>query len=288
MALGLLVPIALVALAANSVLIRLAVVDHGADPALFAIVRVAAGAAVLMALAGATGRARPRVFTRAHWAGAGMLAGYMAGFSIAYRSLDAGFGALLLFGWVQITIFAIVVAQGARPALRRWLGAGVAMVGLVWLLWPEGRGFAGAPVDMALMSGAGICWGIYTLLGRGQGDPVAVNAANFALCLPLVLPLLVLAQGGLGPIALMLALVSGGVTSGLGYAIWYQVVARIDATTAGIGQLSVPVIATLGGLVLIGESPTLRMVLGGALVLGGIGLSLVPPRDRPRAPSIRP
>lgn len=284
MPLILLVLLALIALAANSVLIRLAVVAHGADPAVFAVVRVAAGAAVLAALALARGGAWPRAFGAAHWAGAVMLAGYMAGFSLAYRSLDAGFGALLLFGWVQVTIFAVVVAQGQRPGLLRWIGSGVAMAGLGWLLWPGPDGIAAAPVDMALMSAAGICWGVYTLLGRGRGDPVQVNAMSFALCLPLVLPLLAVAQGGLSGPALWLALVSGGVTSGLGYALWYGVVARIDATLAGIGQLSVPVIATLGGLIWIGEAPGWRMIAGGALVLGGIALALVPRRGRQRSP----
>lgn len=266
---------ALFALAANSVLIRLAVVDYGADPAAFAVVRVATGAVVLMTLALLQKRGAWPTKARA-FAGAVCLAGYIIGFSLAYRTLDAGFGALLLFGWVQVTIFATVVARGNRPSAFQWIGAMVAFLGLVWLLKPSSDLGTLPVIDLMLMSFAGMSWGFYTLLGRGAGDPVRVNAMSFALCLLIVLPLLMVGNGALSGAALMLAMVSGGITSGLGYALWYRIVAVIDPALAGIGQLMVPVLASLGGLVWIKEPITVQWLIGAALVLGGIGLSIAP------------
>ena len=282
MPLALALPLALLALAANSVLVRWAVVDFAADPGLFAIVRVASGAAVLGLLAGL--RRRPSGV--APWrlgAGALALATYMIGFSLAYRSLDTGLGALLLFGWVQVSIFAILVVRGLRPPALHWLGAAVAFAGLAWLLAPDGSQREAEAVDLILMSGAGIAWGLYTLLGRGAGDPVTLNAASFALCLPLVLPLWAFASGGLAGPALWLAVLSGAVTSGLGYALWYAIVPRLEPAVTGVAQLSVPVIATFGGVLFVGEAVTLKLIFGAALVLGGIGLSLLPDRRAKRS-----
>ncbi|WP_438986824.1 DMT family transporter [Marivivens donghaensis] len=266
---------ALFALAANSVLIRLAVVDYGADPAAFAVVRVATGAVVLMTIALLQKRGAWPTTARS-FAGALCLAGYIIGFSLAYRTLDAGFGALLLFGWVQITIFATVVARGNRPSVFQWIGAIVAFFGLVWLLKPSSDLGALPVIDLMLMSFAGMSWGFYTLLGRGAGDPVRVNAMSFALCLLFVLPLMMVGNGALSGPALVLAMVSGGITSGLGYALWYRIVAVIDPALAGVGQLMVPVLASLGGLVWINEPITVQWLIGAALVLGGIGLSIAP------------
>jgi drug/metabolite transporter (DMT)-like permease len=266
---------ALFALAANSVLIRLAVVDYGADPAAFAVVRVATGAVVLMTIALLQKRGAWPTKARA-FAGAACLAGYIIGFSLAYRTLDAGFGALLLFGWVQITIFATVVVRGNRPSAFQWIGAMVAFLGLVWLLKPSSDLGRLPIIDLMLMSFAGMSWGFYTLLGRGAGDPVRVNAMSFALCLLFVLPLLMVGNGALSGPALVLAMVSGGITSGLGYALWYRIVAAIDPALAGVGQLMVPVLASLGGLVWINEPITVQWLIGAALVLGGIGLSIAP------------
>ena len=266
---------ALLALAANSVLIRLAVVDYGADPAAFAVVRVATGAVVLMTIALLQKRGAWPTTARS-FAGAVCLAGYIVGFSLAYRTLDAGFGALLLFGWVQITIFATVVARGNRPSVFQWIGAIVAFFGLVWLLKPSSDLGTLSVIDLMLMSFAGMSWGFYTLLGRGAGDPVRVNAMSFALCLLFVLPLMMVGNGVLSGPALMLAMVSGGITSGLGYALWYRIVGVIDPTLAGVGQLMVPVLASLGGLVWINEAITVQWLIGAALVLGGIGLSIAP------------
>ncbi len=270
----------LLALGANSVLIRVAVVRYGADPALFAVVRVVAGAVILAALVQATGRDWPPLDTRRRWFGAAMLAAYVVPFSLAYRTLDAGLGALMLFGWVQITVFAVVVGRGQAVPLRRWIGALVAFSGLVLLLWPGQATAHVALRDAAFMCLAGISWGVYTLLGQRDADPVAATAANFLLAVPMVLPLILFASGSIGGTALGLAIVSGAVTSGLGYALFYTVLPELDPGVAAVGQLSVPVLATLGGLVVIGEGVSLRFLLAAALVLGGIGVSVIRWRTR--------
>lgn len=273
--LALLLALTMTAFAANSVLNRMAVDGSAIAPGAFAAVRVAAGAAMLGLLVLASG-GRLRM-GRKQLIGAPALAVYMIGFSLAYRTLDAGVGALILFGAVQMFMFAIAAVLGQRPTARQVTGAVVAFAGLVWILWP-GADWRAEPVGAALMIAAGIGWGIYTLAGRGEADPLAATAANFALALPLVgvVPYLSgeLAQGASG-LGYLLAILSGAVTSGLGYALWYAVLPRIEAATAALVQLSAPVIAVAGGLVLLGEAPSLRFLAGGALVLGGIALGIV-------------
>jgi drug/metabolite transporter (DMT)-like permease len=271
--LGPAVALTMVAFAANSVLNRLAVGAGDIDPASFAVIRVAAGAAVLGGLfllrrdrkAGLQFRPLPAV----------ALALYMAGFSLAYLTLDAGVGALILFGGVQITMFGGALLAGTAVPPRRWVGAAIAFGGLVLLLTPGGA-VRIDPAGAALMLGAAAGWGVYSLLGRGAADPLAATAANFVLCLPVVALLLLaggdrhLSGGGIG-----LAVLAGAVTSGLGYALWYTVLPRLAATTAAVVQLSVPVIAAGAGALLLGEVVGLRFIAAAALVLGGIGLSLL-------------
>lgn len=275
--LSLLVVLTMTAFAANSLLNRAAVDGGAIGPSAFAAVRVLAGAAVLVALVALRGQALP-LWHRRRWAGALSLAAYMAGFSAAYLTLDAGLGALILFGVVQITMFALGALGGARVSGRQVAGAAVAFAGLAWILWPTGG--APAPLTGALwMVAAGIGWGVYTLSGRGEPSALPATAANFCLALPLVaLPLL----WGADPVqasvrGLALAALAGGVTSGLGYALWYSLVPRLSAPTAATLQLSVPVIALAAGAALLGEAPGWRLILGAAVVLGGIALALPRP-----------
>ena len=265
-----LVTLTMVAFAANSVLNRYAVGGHAMAPLTFAALRVAAGAAVLLALA------RPRLApTRARVAGAVALATYMIGFSWAYLSLDAGLGALILFGCVQLGMFGWSASSGGRVPARSWIGSAIALAGLALLLWPSEA--VTVPLLPALsMIAAGLGWAAYTLLGRGARDPLATSAVNFALCLPLVAAALAVSGqvGPLAPPALAAALVSGAITSGLGYALWYRLLPRLATTTAATAQLSVPLIAVAGGALLLSEPLTLRLGLSAALVLGGIALSL--------------
>ncbi|WP_367379431.1 DMT family transporter [Loktanella sp. 3ANDIMAR09] len=266
-----LVTLVMVAFAANSILNRVAVAGHDMAPMTFAAMRVAAGAAVLLACAR---RDLLRV-SPARLGGAVTLAVYMIGFSWAYLALDAGLGALILFGCVQLGMFAYAVARGAVVPVMRWVGAGVALAGLAVLLWPAGG--VQVPVLPAIaMVAAGLGWAGYTLLGQGAADPVAASAVNFVLCLPLVI-LALMVSGQIGTLtapAILAAVTSGAVTSGLGYALWYRVLPQLPTTVAAIAQLSVPVIAVAGGVVLLGEPLTQRLVIAAGLVLGGIALSL--------------
>lgn len=269
----LLTALTMVAFAANSVLTRIGI-DRGAmDPMSFALIRVATGAAVLVLLVRMRGVQMP-FSGRSRWVGGVSLTTYMLGFSLAYVSLDAGLGALIVFGTVQITMFAWAVVIREPVPLQRWLGATLALGGLGLLFLP---GAATPPIlGTVLMVLAGIGWGAYSLAGRAEGDPLAGTAANFLLCLPMTV-VAALAFGVIGPmtwLGLLMAFLSGGVASAMGYALWYSILPQLGATRAAVAQLSAPVIAILAGALLLGEVLTERIVLASAIVLGGIALSL--------------
>lgn len=276
--LSLLCAVTMLAFAANSLLNKMALTDGGTGPASFAALRLGAGAAMLGALvllADTNGPARLRAVTRPGHAIA--LAVYMLGFSFAYVTLDAGLGALILFAGVQITMFAGGILAGDAIPPRRWMGAGLALTGLSWLLWPIGGG--APPLSGALlMTAAAIGWGVFSLKGRGGGDPLATMAGSFLLALPAALLAVVLIGGdGLDARGAVLAVVSGAVTSGLGYALWYRVLPQLASSAAAVLQLSVPVIAMIGGAVLLGETIGLRAALAAVAVLGGIALAVTAP-----------
>lgn len=266
------------AFAANSVLNRIGVSQYGMDPMLFAVIRVAAGAAMLWVLMRRRGSVFPQIWSRRRMTGALALSAYMIGFSWAYTSLDAGLGALILFGVLQVVIFAWAVVTGQMIPPLRWLGACVAFAGLLVLLWPND--VQSVPLGGAIaMAIAGSAWAIYTLLGRGEPDALASTAVNFLLCLPLVLLTLPLSDAGSASLpGVVIALVAGSVTSGLGYALWYRILPQLPATLAGIAQLSVPVLTIIAGVLVLSEPLTTRLVLAALLVLGGIAISL--PRSR--------
>ncbi len=274
MRLFLLTALVMLAFAGNSLLNRAALAgDDGTGPAAFALLRLVSGAIVLLGITALrrpatdwTGLVRP-------W-GALTLALYVQGFSFAYVSLATGVGALILFGGVQITMFLGAVVQGERIEPRRWLVAGVAFAGLVVLLWPAGAAVpdgAGA----VLMAAAALGWGLYSLLGRGARDPLGKTAVNFALAVPLGAVCYWWVPDGIGTRGAVLAVVSGGLTSGVGYALWYTVLPRLASSAAAVAQLTVPLIAAAGGLLLLGEVPGLRFALAAVLVLGGVALSLI-------------
>ncbi len=275
MQLFLLVALTMTAFAANSILNRIGVADFGMDPMDFAAIRVVAGAVMLWLLILTRNAPRPAIWVPKRWAGAIMLAIYMVGFSWAYISLGAGLGALILFGVLQVVVFGWAVIEGQTVPLMRWIGAGIALIGLCVLLWPGGRAtvpFAGA----MSMAAAGVGWAAYTLLGRAESDALGATAGNFLLCVPLTGLAMVVASGGpMSVMGILTAVVAGAVTSGLGYALWYRVLPSLPTTVAGIAQLSVPVIAVAAGAVLLAEPLTLRLLSAGALVLGGIALSLL-------------
>lgn len=270
-----LVALTMCAFAANSILNRIGVALQGMDPMDFATIRTGAGAAMLWVLVMARKAPRPEVFTARRCAGALALAIYMVGFSWAYITLDAGLGALILFGVLQIVVFGWAVIEGSTIPLLRWLGAAIALIGLCVLLWPSGD--ITVPISGAIsMITAGIAWAAYTLLGRAEADPLGATASNFLLCLPLVA--MVMLGTGVSDMpapAILTAVAAGAVTSGLGYALWYRTLPALPTTIAGIAQLSVPVIAVTAGVLFLGEPLTPRLIAAGALVLGGIAVSLI-------------
>jgi len=207
--------------------------------------------------------------------GPATLFAYAVPFSLAYVRIGAAVGALVLFGVVQLTMVGYGLATGERPSLRTWAGLALATGGLVLLTAPAAtRTEHPDGVGVALMAIAGAAWAVYTLAGRSSLEPVAGNARNFLWSSPLAL-LVVLATPGqitASTRGVLLALVSGGVTSGLGYVLWYRALPRLSVTQAAIAQVGVPIIAAAGGVALLGEPLTVRLVLAGAAVLGGIGL----------------
>lgn len=267
----LLTTLAMLAFAGNSLLCRLALRETAIDPASFTAIRLVSGALVLCLLLAVR---RPRRPLAGSWLGAGALLAYASAFSFAYLSLDTGVGALLLFGAVQLSMLFWGLWRGERLAAAAIIGTVLASTGLLALLLP---GASAPPLAAALlMLGAGIAWGVYSLLGRGRGEPLAVTAGNFLRATPLALLLLVTLPGSLnGDVAgAGYALLSGALTSGIGYAIWYSALPYLRASQAASVQLSVPILAALGGSLLLAEPLSLRLLLCSAAVLGGIALVL--------------
>ena len=274
----------MVAFAANSVLARLALRTTVIDAASFTAVRIIAGALVLATLAsrrhaptspGSDERATAAL--GGSWTSALALVVYAGAFSFAYLSLAAGTGALVLFGAVQITMIGAGVAAGERLRGRQLVGMALALGGLVVLVAP---GVEAPPLGAAaLMASSGVAWGVYSLRGRGAESPVAASAGNFVRAAPLALGLAAaVAVAGRAPrldgLGIVYAAVSGAVTSGLGYAVWYAVLPSLRASSAATVQLSVPVLAALGGVAVLAEPITARLAVASAVTLGGIALVL--------------
>ncbi|KNG95077.1 DMT family transporter [Pseudaestuariivita atlantica] len=275
----LLTGLTMIAFAANSLLNRAALADDLIDPIGFGVMRLIAGTLMLAVLI-LLRRKGWALFTGARIVGVLSLFTYIFGFSVAYVSLDAGFGALILFGTVQITMFGAALAGREPLPPRRILGAGLAMLGLVWLMWPGGSGIGGTSLLHAgMMVAAGIGWGIYSLVGRMVRDPLGDTGANFlgaALLALALVPFLPVAPDAIiaSPNGIWLAVVSGALTSGLGYALWYHVLPRLGAARAALAQLTVPVIALVAGVVFLGESVTLPLLAAAALVLAGVAMGI--------------
>ncbi len=269
--------LAMIAFAANSLLCRAALASGAIDAATFTVVRVVSGAALLCLLL--LWPPRRRLSFSAPMAL--MLFVYMLGFSLAYESLTAATGALLLFGAVQLTMLSWALRSGEVFGPIRWAGMALAFGGLVYLLMPGVS--APDPLGAALMITAGLAWGIYSLLGRGSRDPLADTAGNFLLAVPLgIIAWWVVPSLGGTPVfvttsGVLLALASGALASGVGYVLWYAALPGLGAGRAATVQLSVPVLAGLGGVMLLSEPLSSRLLLAGAIVLGGIALALRKP-----------
>lgn len=266
----LLTVVAILAFAANSLLCRLALGQGLIDAATFTTVRVITGAVTLCLIA--LFCRRPHDRSTADWRSAVMLFTYMAFFSFAYLSLSAGTGALVLFGAVQLTMFIVALREGEHFSLLSWAGLTAAILGLTYLVLP---GLAAPdPMGAILMAIAGIAWGFYSLLGRGAADPLEATARNFVYSVPLVLivSLIFLSDFNTSTNGLALAVASGAIASGCGYVIWYAALAGLSGTRAATVQLSVPVIAAFGGVVILSEQITLRLLIASAATLGGVAI----------------
>ncbi|MGB1950463.1 MAG: DMT family transporter [Marinobacter sp.] len=260
----------MIAFAGNSLLCRAALRDTDIDAATFTSVRLVAGALTLWLIVVLRGGRQP--LASGSWGSALALFGYAAAFSFAYGGLSAAMGALLLFGAVQATMIGIGIWRGNRPGVKQWGGFMVAFAGLIGLLLP---GLSAPPVGSALlMITAGMAWGVYSLRAKGAGEPTAVTTGNFIRAVPLalVLSLVMLTRAQVDAPGLIYAVASGAVTSGMGYAIWYMALPLLQATSAATVQLSVPVIAAIGGVLILGEPLTVRLVVAGVAILGGIAI----------------
>lgn len=259
--------LAMTAFAANSLLCRLALKTGAMDAASFTLVRILSGAIALWLLARWQGGIER---SAGSWSAAAALFLYAAAFSFAYIELPAGTGALLLFGAVQTTMILYGIFRGERPNGRQQLGLGVAVVGLVVLLLP-GMAAPGLS-DAGLMLMAGVSWGIYSILGKGSGRPLAMTAGNFVRALPfaLVLSLVLLPSMHSNTSGFVLAVISGALTSGVGYAIWYRVVRETTAISAATMQLIVPVIAAASGFIMLGEAISMAQTISSLAILGGV------------------
>lgn len=274
----LLTVLALLAFAANSVICRVALAGGDMGASAFTAVRIGSGAAVLGGIV--AGRRRSLTALRAgSRISAVLLFIYALGFSLAYRDLATGTGALILFGAVQATMIGAGIASGQRPGGRQWLGLAAALAGLVYLVSPGLD--APPPGGASVMALAGVAWGVYSLRGGGA-DPVATTAGNFVLAVPLAALAATAALVEPRPTGsgVLLGVVSGGLTSGLGYVLWYAALRGLDATRAGIAQLAVPVLAAGGGVVLLAEPMTPRLILASLVTLGGVSLATVGGRSR--------
>ena len=261
--------VAMVAFAANSVLCRLALKNAGIDPATFTSIRLLAGALTLALIVMLRTGAAP---LQGNWFSAAALFAYAAAFSFAYIGLSAGTGALLLFTAVQTTMVLYALWRGERLQALQWCGFALSLSGLLMLLLPGLT--APPPGSAALMLAAGFAWGIYSIRGRGCADPGGETAANFARSVPMTLALSALcyAHFAFDALGAVYALLSGAIASGLGYAVWYSALRSLSGTSSAAVQLAVPVIAAIGGIALLGESLSLRLLLASLAILGGIGM----------------
>ena len=260
------------AFAGNSLLCRLALKDSGIDAASFTSVRIVSGGLALWLIVRIRGGKAVR---EGNWPSALALFAYAAAFSYAYISLTAGTGALLLFGAVQATMIGYAIWAGERLRPPQVAGITLALSGLLGLLLP---GLSAPPLlGAALMLAAGIAWGIYSLRGRGAGDPIRVTAGNFMRSVPFAaaLSLATISSASIDGWGFLYAVISGALASGVGYAIWYSALPALSASTAATVQLVVPVLAALGGILFLGEQLTMRFVLASIAILGGIALVIL-------------
>lgn len=268
--------LALAAFAANSVLCRLALRDGAIDAATFSTIRLVSGAALLLLVAGSSRGAAAAA--QGSWTSAALLALYAVPFSLAYTDLSAGTGALILFGSVQVTMLSVALSRGERPHARQWIGLAAAVGGLVVFVFPGLT--APPPAAAALMTVAGVSWGLYSWRGRGASNPLAHTAGNFVRAVPLAAAVSLATWQGAHAAGrgVLLSIASGAITSGLGYVAWYAALRGLTGTQAAVLQLAVPLIAAAGGVLLLAETVSARLVVSTVVVLAGVLCATIHPR----------
>jgi drug/metabolite transporter (DMT)-like permease len=271
----------LIAFAANSLFCRLALGGNLIDPVSFTALRLMSGAAALAIISRLAPEAKAPKKTSGAWGSGFALFAYAIAFSLAYKSLSAGTGALILFGAVQMTMIGAVLKSGENLGSAQWVGLISAIGGLIYLALPGLS--APDPIGALLMCSSGIAWGVYSIRGKGVSAPVSVTDRNFLRSTPMALIASAVAFSSVHlklPGAL-LALISGFVTSGLGYVLWYKALRSLTTTQASLVQLLVPVLAALGGVAFLSEPMSMRLIVASALILGGITMALLKPDSAP-------
>lgn len=283
----LLTSLAMLAFAANSIFNRLSLAEAEIGPTGFALIRVLSGAIILLLLVQIkTKLAPPKKPSKRtpNLVSVLALTAYILGFSFAYVTLDAGIGALILFGGVQVTMFAGALIGGEHITRQKWFGSGLAFAGLIWLLAPNETTTPGS--GALLMIGAAIGWGVYSLNGRKVSDPLHETQLGFLFSLPIVVLIwavfpdqIQMTQKGI-----LFAILSGAITSGLGYALWYWILPQIDTVTASVAQLTVPALAMAGGITFLNEPITIRFLVAAGLILSGVVIAVkkYPPNAQSR------
>lgn len=262
----------MISFAANSVFCRLALTDQTNDPISFTLIRLFSGAFILSFFFVKNFKSGPFTFNIKMFLAPAMLFSYALFFSLSYVQIGAGMGALILFASVQLTMMTVALFRGQKLNLVEKIGFSLAAIGFVYLLWPGLHVPPFFPAAMMVLSG--ISWGAYSLLGQGTADPIMATARNFLFTVPLIIATIFLNPIDLTERGLILALLSGLLTSGLGYVIWYIVLKELQTSTAAIIQLSVPVIAALGGVSFLGEILSLRLGVASVLIFLGIALKV--------------
>ena len=265
--------LALTAFAANSIICRMALGGADIDPASFSTIRLASGAFALLVIVRLNRKESP-IGHPGTWTSAAMLFLYAVSFSFAYVSLSVGTGALISFGAVQATMICAGLFKGERLHVLAWVGMFAAMSGVVYLVLP---GLESPPLaGTALMVTAGVSWGVYSLRGFNVRHPIAVTSDNFLRSLPfaLVVSLVMLSSLDVTAKGLVWSVISGAITSGIGYVIWYAALQNLSTTRAATVQLFVPIIAAFGGVLFLSEQITLRLIFAAILIIGGVGLTL--------------
>ena len=276
-----LVLLTMLAFSGNALLTRAALASYNMDPELVLLLRVSAGAITLLLICYLK-KYSFKIFSNLHLKTAAALSLYLVGFSYAFTGLETGIGVLIQFGVVQLVMFASSFLSDQQVPKNKSIGAIIAFTGLIYLLWPSGD-FTLDMKSSVLMAIAGMAWGIYSILGKNAESAISATTASFLLSTPICLIVILLLPNNTGfswsNNGALLAICSGAITSGMGYALWYYVLPKIPCTNAAVSQLSVPLIAAAGGMIFMQELITLKFILSCVLVLGGIAITIGIPKS---------